>query len=163
MSDKPVGFAVIGAHGYVRLEREYPAPILGDIHDPYRIRGGGLFRVEPLVFASDLAKAQARVAELEAALRGYVEAVIEVVPTTMSKGGVAHSLVLSPDRTELGSRALASDGTSALAAVRLAQGVCDELLTSGASIYGDGRLSDEMRAQVIAASNAMDKAFGSRT
>lgn len=55
------------------------------------------------------------------------------------------------------------DGAEALAAVRLAQGVCDELLTSGASIYGDGRLSDEMRAQVIAASNAIGKAFGSRT
>lgn len=112
---------------------------------------------------ADLAKAQARVAELEAALRGYVEAVIEVVPTTMSKGGVAHSLVLSPDRTELGSRALASDGTEALAAVRLAQGVCDELLTSGASIFGDGRLSDEMRAQVVAAIAALDQAFGSGT
>lgn len=132
--------------------------------DPYRSEYLDA-KAETEALRADLAKAQARVAELAGALK-WIAGFRYATTTDQVLSAESHAQALLTNQERITAKAestLASDGTEALAAVRLAQGVCDELLTSGASIYGDGRLSDEMRAQVIAASNAMDKAFGDGT
>ena len=106
---------------------------------------------------SDLAKAQARCVEMANALRKAEHAMCGAGGNgcfcrcpVIDGHGPGCELVA----------ALASDGTSALASVRLAQRALDEV-TGGAAIYGDGRLQDDMRAEILAAKAALAEAFGS--
>lgn len=109
---------------------------------------------------ADLAKAQARCAELEAVCCDLDEAIHS--EPTMS--GHLRGLHISPVRGEPALRRLklllSAVPSPALAAVRLAQRALDEV-TGGAAIYGDGRLQDDMRAEILAAKAALAEAFGS--
>ena len=109
---------------------------------------------------ADLAKAQARCAELEAvcvALDGAIHS-----EPTMS--GHLRNLHISPVRGEPPLRKLkllmSDTPSSALAAVRRTQRTLDEVMGS-AAIHGDGRLKDDMRAEILAAEEALAEAFGS--
>ncbi len=88
-----------------------------------------------------LAKAQARVAELEAALRA-----------TWSDANDAKAALEADTQSQ---RALASDGTSALAAVRLAQRLVQRVRT--------GIVVEDLYALTEEVGAALDKAFGSGT
>ena len=111
---------------------------------------------------ADLAKAQARCAELESVVkdaRATLQATHDAVcvPTWTKYG--RHEPNADCHLIGVATTALASDGSSALAAVRLAQRALDEV-TGGAAIYGDGRLKDDMRAEILAAEEALREAFG---
>lgn len=98
---------------------------------------------------ADLAKAQARVAELEAALRG-VTGLVESLDEEYVKMPGTFAWVLQARE------ALASDGTSALAAVRLAQRALD-LATP--LLHPQGEAVYVVRKSLA----ALDQAFGSET
>ena len=108
---------------------------------------------------ADLAKAQARVAELEA----ICVALLGAIHSEPTMSGHLRNLHISPVRGEPPLRKLkllmSDTPSSALAAVRLAQRALDEVMGS-AAIHGDGRLKDDMRAEILAAEEALREAFG---
>jgi hypothetical protein len=112
---------------------------------------------------ADLAKAQARCAELEAFAERANDYLLRRYPHDHDCGvkfASSCDCEANRERVVLLDVLPERDGTSALASVRLAQRALDEV-TGGAAIYGDGRLQDDMRAEILAAKAALAEAFGS--